>query len=50
MQRINDMLSSPVLYKWAKITDTNFDTNTQDKLQKLNDAFSVFMAEMDKAV
>ncbi len=50
MQKIGDMISSPVLYNWAKSTDENFDTNTQSKLQKLNDAFSVFMEEMDKAV
>lgn len=49
MSAIANLLESPALIEWAKVTDTNFETNTHEKLVEANQAFDDFYNEILEA-
>ncbi|MNE03051.1 hypothetical protein D3C80_955400 [compost metagenome] len=46
---ISKLLECPAMQTWAKITDTNFNTNTFEKLTEVNQVYDEFFEEMDSA-
>lgn len=46
---ISQLLECPAVQAWAKITDTNFNTNTFEKLAEVNQVYDEFFEEMDSA-
>lgn len=46
MSTISNLLENPALLEWAKATDTNFATNTHDKLCEAYQAFDDFYNEV----